>query len=111
MGWLVFFLKSPYSGIFANLFGLAGSVVILWAAWRSVDVRKALLKLTAVESEDPTLREVVTIVVGKLNQDQVSLIRGERQLYMTGIVLLAAAFVLSLFRDLALIFSSVGAVG
>jgi hypothetical protein len=100
LDWLVSFLNGSGAGMIAAASGFAGSAVLLWASWRSVKIREALVNVDTIETDDPTLKEAAVILSHNLNRDQLEMIRGERKLYFIGVLLLAAAFALSFLREL-----------
>jgi hypothetical protein len=93
--WLVCFLQGPVAGVISQASGFLGSVLLLWTSWRSVRIRKAMLDMDLVRTDDSTLREVAMIVLHKLTTEQVQMIRGERRLYRIGLGLLATGFLLA----------------
>ncbi|MGF1641700.1 MAG: hypothetical protein ACFCUO_12190 [Rhodospirillales bacterium] len=98
--WLVCVVNGTAAGMLAAASGFAGSFVLLWASWRSVGIREALLNVETIDTTDQTLKEAAVILAQKLNQDQLAAIRGERRLYLIGVSLLAVAFALSFLREL-----------
>lgn len=98
--WLTWILSGPAGGISAAGSGFAGSMLLLWASWRSIGIREALLQVEAVKTDGPAFEDVAIILSTKLNRDQLEKIRGERRYYLAGVALLAVSFALSFLREL-----------
>jgi hypothetical protein len=97
---MLFFLWKNYGGMAAATLGFAGSLVLWWASWRSIKVRKATMEGAQVsQSRDPKLAAEGKFVVDALNDEQLKLLGGERLLYFWGAILLAASFLLSFSRE------------
>lgn len=93
-------LFKSYSGVAAATLGFAGSLVLWWASWRSIKVRKATMEGAQVsQSKDPKLAAEGKFVVDALNAEQLKMLGGEKALYFWGAILLAASFLLSLVRE------------
>lgn len=81
--------------------GFLGSLVLLAATWRTLAVRKAVIRLAEVDRTDPTLGEVSTALARGLNREQLQLIRSEPWLHGAGALLLAIGFAIAFLRKLA----------
>ena len=97
------FVQGNGASILSSFLGLAGSLILVWAAGRSLKIRKTALGIEAIRPKDATMVEVVAIVAKDLSAKQIEMIRGERHLYWVGALLLGASFLLSLLADLKLI--------
>lgn len=94
-------LFQQYSGMATAALGFAGALVLWWASWRSVKVRKAIIEGAQVsQSRDPKLAAEGKFAVDELNEEQLKLLQGERTLFFWGAILLAASFVVAFLREL-----------
>jgi hypothetical protein len=84
----------------AAVLGFLGSILILWASWRTVRLRKAILEAIHLNTDDPHIREGAAVLLGKLDQQQLDTLHDEQRLYQWGAGLLALGFVLTFFREL-----------
>ncbi len=91
---------APYFGMAAALFGFAGSVVILWATWSTIGLRKTLVEAGGVTSSDPNIAAGMVILKGELSKQQIEELGREHRLYLLGASLLAIGFTLAFVREL-----------
>ena len=100
VAWLTLVLHAPAAGIVAAAAGFVGSLVILWAAWRTVKLRRAIVEGVKIDTADPAILAGAAVLLGKLNDQQLRSLNDEHRLYRWGAGLLAANFLLSLLREL-----------
>jgi hypothetical protein len=94
------FLHSHAAGMLAAALGFVGALILLWATWRTAGVRKTILQGFQIETADPKIKEGVAVLLGKLNAEQLRLLREEHRLNLLGAATLAAGFVIAFFREL-----------
>ena len=90
---------ASYFGMAAAFFGFAGSMIILWATWGTIGLRKTILEAGEVHSKDPNIVTGLVVVKGLLNQEQIKELNCERWLYFIGSGLLAIGFILAFVRE------------
>lgn len=98
--WFQTFLESHAVAAVAAACGFMGSVVLLWAVWRTIGLRRAILRTGQIKSLDPNIMSGVAVLLGKFHKEQISELNKEHYLYLIGAALLALGFVLQFLHEL-----------
>ena len=80
--------------------GFAGAMVLLYATWSTLRLRKAILQGVQIDTDDPRIKEGVAVLLGKLNGQQLDKLHEEYRLSVVGAALLAVGFLLSFLHEL-----------
>ncbi len=91
---------APYLGMAAAVFGFAGSIVILWATWSTIGLRRTLVQAGDVRTSDPNIAAGMVILKGELSKQQIEELGREHRLYLLGASLLAISFILAFLHEL-----------
>src|SRR4051794_30616334 len=92
--WLKAFFISHAAAAIAAVFGFLGALILLWATWRTIKLRKAIIKTGQIKTIDPNIMTGAAFLLGKLHREQLDELNREHNLYLIGVILLAAGFML-----------------
>jgi hypothetical protein len=94
-------LASHETAMIAAVLGFVGALVLVAATWRTIKLRKAIIELGQIKPLDPNLMTGVTVLLGKLQQEQLDELNTEHRLYLWGALVLALGFIISFVHELA----------
>jgi hypothetical protein len=94
------FLASHEAVALAAVFGFIGAIVLLWATWRTIKLRKAIMKTGQIKSIDPNIMTGVAFLLGRLHDEQIDELNKEHNIYLFGVAFLALGFVLQFLHEL-----------
>ena len=100
MEWVKTFLGSHMAAAASAVLGFAGAMALLWATWSTIKLRKAIIKTGQIKSLDPNMMTGAAFLLGKLHRAQLDELNREHNLYLWGVILLAAGFVLQFLHEL-----------
>src|SRR5438552_1730756 len=99
--WLAPFASGIAAMISAAL-GFIGALVLVQAAWRTIDLRKQIIDTALIRDGDQGVKEAAQTINVELQRIQLVELNKEHRAYLVGIFILLVGFVVQFVHELAI---------